>query len=361
MEEASRKIEEQGTTIRTIVLIFIGAGVNLTVGYVTLLSALNALISSPTKTLMSNIPQTAIIFALLYFVVGILYSTSASLAFKPKRIISPLFTQLLAASFVPILVYYVISITEPQMSLATGAGVAFVVFMMALGIFGAAGLGQERVVKLLVGLNGTKDDVNSFSLLVDGKLSDVIKVLKKPDVREALEIDKRYDKRPSKHSYVFRTPDYHSRQLFIALMADSNNAKTQLSTVSYTQTRYWIQKTGSIKEKQRISTLEDVLRGAGLTFNPDTTNSPAKLIAYNHGLGVTEPKLLGLKNVSNSSKAILGCLAVLIGVVTLLWKTGYMNPDTYETFVVLAGLSILVDFLPLVKIKRRELDLDDLE
>src|SRR5271157_1970959 len=346
MEESFQRIQEQGAEIRTIILIFIGAGINLTVGYVTLLSALYALVPSPEKTLASTVPQTAVIFALLYFLVGILYSTSASLTFKPKRIISPIFTQLLTASFVPVIIYYVVSVQQPPISLASGAGLAFGIFWLALLLFGVAGIGQEIVVKRLVGLNGTKEDLSSFSLLVDGKLSDVIHALKKLDVREALDIDKRYDKRPSKHSYVFRTPDYFSRQFFIALMEDSNSngSRTQLSTVSYTKTRYWIKKPSILKEEQRKNTLEEALREASLTFNLDTTNSPAKLLAYSHGLNVTEPKLFGLKDMSFSSQVILVCLALLIGVVTVLWIAGYMNPDTYETFLVLGGLSILIDF-----------------
>jgi hypothetical protein len=361
MQVSYKRLIEQEATIRSIVLVFLGAGVNFTIGYVVIISALAALISEPIDTLTAKASQTTVIFAMLYFLIGIIYSSCASLAFKPKRIISPFFSQIVTSSFVPILAYYIISTQHSDWTLATGTEVTFILFFTALVIFLVAGFGQERIVKYFVGLNGTKEDVTSFSLMVDGNLSSVITALKQPDVIEALEIDNRYNKRTSKQSYVFRTPSYFSRQFFISLVEDPQvYAKTQLSTISYIQTRYWIKKTGTLMEENRKNTLEDALKRAGLAFSNDDTNSSAKVQAYKYGLNVTESKLLGLKSVSVSSWIIMAGLIGLIVLATALWQLGFMTPDTYESFVVVAGISIFIDFLPLLRIKRSKFEQDDL-
>src|ERR1035437_267181 len=109
MEGINNKIITEEATVRYIVLVFLGAGINFTIGYAAVLSGMYAMVQSPIQTLNTHLPQTATILAASYFIIGIVYSTSASLAFKPKRIISPLYTQIATAAFVPILVMFVIS------------------------------------------------------------------------------------------------------------------------------------------------------------------------------------------------------------------------------------------------------------
>jgi len=361
IEDIYKRMKEQRTTIRSIVLIFLGAGINFTFGYAVMLSSLNAMIQSPLQTIASNIPQTTVLLAIVYFLVGIIYSTCTSLAFQPKRIISPIYNQIITASFVPVLVIYILATVprNPPMDLVTGSGTTLGLFILSLVIFLLAGIGQTFVVKSLVGLNGTKEDVNSFGLIINGKFSDVLKALKKPDVREVLRIPKEEDSKRGERSYVFRTPDGSNEQLFIAVIEDSqDNTKTQLATVSYRQTYYGIGKTGSLMEKVRKETIERALKDAALTFKDDNSDSLARLLAYTHGLAITESKLLGLKSMPPHSKAILIGLILMIAIVTGVWKVGYITLETYETFLIFAGFSALFDLLPLLKSKRRKLDLD---
>src|SRR5216110_822 len=94
---------------RQVVLIMLGAGINFSVGFGLFASGLSALIVSRGGVLLATgLPGEVLILATSYFVIGSVYSTVASLALNPKRIVNPLFIQLVTASFVPVLVFYIL-------------------------------------------------------------------------------------------------------------------------------------------------------------------------------------------------------------------------------------------------------------
>jgi len=224
-------------------------------------------------------------------------------------------------------------------------------------MFLSAGILQTIVVRYLVGLNGTKEDINSFGLVINAKLKDVLKVLRDDEVQEALNI--RDDRKTGQHSYVFRTPLGASKQLFIAIISDlDDKEKTQLATVTYRQTYYGIMKTGKVIEEERKGTIQRALKKAGITFSNDDTDSLARLMAYTHGLSVTESKLLTLRSMPPHSKAILIGLILMTSLMTIIWKANYITPEMYEIFLVSAGFSILFDLLPLLRTKRKKAEID---
>jgi hypothetical protein len=220
-------------------------------------------------------------------------------------------------------------------------------------MFFVAGIGQTPIARYLVGLNGTKDDMNSFGLVINSTLENVLKVLRSDGVQEALFLDKREEWKTGEHSRVFRTPPVARRQLFIAVIADPNDdKKTQLATVSYVQTYYGILKTGELIEEQRKSTIKKALKKASMTFSDDNTVSLARFMAYSHGLSVTESKLLTLRSLPPHSKAIAIGLTVMSIMMTALWKYSYISLEMFETFCIFAGFAVLFDLLPLIRIKR---------
>jgi hypothetical protein len=362
MRETYKKIEAQENIIRYIALVFLGAGINFTMGYALINSGLTALLQSPIQSLSSTLPQTASILAISYFIIGIVYSVVASLASRPKSIISPLYTQITTAAFIPILITFLLATLtlNPAPDLITGSAFALTVFLFALMLFFAAGMGQTLVVKYLVGLNGTKEDTSSFGLLINGKLRNVVEVLKDADVRETLNLRERDDKKIGNHSFVFRTPPDARKQFFIAVTEDSvDKTKTQLATVSYRQTFYGIIKLSNLVIEQEKRTIESVLSRAGFAFNDSKIDSSAQTLAYNRGLSITESKLLELRSLPPYSKAILIGLVTMIVIMTIAWKlTPYITLEMYETFLVLAIFSVLFDLLPLLRTRRTKLDLE---
>jgi hypothetical protein len=361
VEEIYRKLESEEATVRYIVLIFLGAGINFSIGVGVMLSSLSPLVRNPTQALASQAPIqiSVMILVISYFIMGIIYATCFSLmAFQPKRIISPLYVQIITSAFVPILIV-ALQLLQPITDWVTVSSLAFGYFLISFVMFFAAGIGQTIVVRYLVGLNGTKEDTNSIRLLINGKLEDVLKVLRRNDLQEALLLDRKEERKVREHSHIFRTSRAANKQLFIAVIADSDdNNKTHLATVSYSQRFYGILKSGDFLEEERKHIIKFALKKSGMMSSKDVADSPAQLLAYYYGLAVTESKLLSLRSLPPHTKVILGGLVLMTTIMTFIWKIGYITLEMYETFLVFVGFSVLFDLLPLLRTKRKSLELD---
>jgi hypothetical protein len=358
MKKTRQKLRSEMSNIRYLILVFLGAGINFSIGIGVMLSSLTALVRNPAQALSSKgLPTSVAILAISYFAIGIIYATCMSLAFRPKRIISPLYVQIVTASFVPILIV-ALQLLQPIYNFATVAFLALGYFVLSLMMFFIAGIGQTIIVRYLVGLNGTKEDTDTFRLLIDSKLENVLKVLRNDEVQEALRLDGE-ERKIGEHSRLFRTSRTEAPQLFIVVMADSEDKnKTHLATVSYREYFYGIVKGGHLLEEEREHIIKKAFEESGLTFKDDATDSIAQSVAYIHGLAVTESKLLSLRSLPPHTRAILIGLTALAVIMTIVWKIGYITLEMYETFLVFAALSVLFDLLPLLRTKRKNLDLD---
>ena len=222
------------------------------------------------------------------------------------------------------------------------------------------GLVQDRIVRHLVGLNGAKEDTSHVSLLIDEKWDRVLHCLESDQLQYSLEISER--QRIGQHAYLFKTDRRKHTQRYLVICPDVDEKKTQLVMVSFELRYYGIEKTLGVldDESMRFAHLIGALRKCGLSIPADEmieTNKeadllPASGIAYDQALRVTESKLLTLRSFPPHQKAILVGIALLFGITTALWLESILSPDLYGTFLVFAVLSILFDFLPLVRVRR---------
>src|SRR5437879_1077034 len=192
----TRVTKESFSDPRQVVLILLGAGINFSLGFGLFSSAIYALVASRGGVLFSSgFPAQVSIVAIVYFIEGSLYSTVASLALRPKRIINPIFVQFVTASFVPVLIFYLVIVIEPLISIPLAIFVAFITFLVALAMFMSAGLGQFLMVRYLVGLNGTNADTRSSSLILDASMKDVLVALDNSAVHVAFGIEERLSRK----------------------------------------------------------------------------------------------------------------------------------------------------------------------
>jgi hypothetical protein len=348
-----QKLKSETSAVRYLVTLLLGAAINFTIGIGVILSSLNALVYTPAQTLTSQspIPQSVILLVTFYFIIGIIYATAASLSFQPKRIVSPLYVQIISAAFVPILIAS-LQLLKPVADWVTVSALALVYFLISFVMFFIAGVGQTAIVRYLVGLNGTKENTRSLGLTVDGKIDEVLKVLRTYDFEEALAVVEQ--RKIGRHFYLFAALPNAKERLFIVIIADpKDDQKTELATVSYTQTYYGIFKTGELMEVERKDTIIKALKMAGMKPLIDNTDSLARRIAYRYGLSVTESKLLSLKSMPPHSRAIGIGIALMALIMSFLWKGSYITSEMFVTFWIFAGFAILFDFLPLLTTKRR--------
>jgi hypothetical protein len=360
IKKTRQKLRSEISNVRYLVLVFLGAGINFSVGFGVVLSSLLALVQNPTQTLLSQaaLPASVAILVFSYFIMGTIYATVVSLAFHPKRIISPLYIQIVTSAFVPILIV-ALQLLQPLTDLVETAFLALSYFAISFVMFFVAGIGQTAIVRYLVGLNGTKEDTSTFRLIILDKLENVLKVLRSDEVQEVLELDRREEQKVREHARLLRTSRTATKQFFIVVASDASDSNiTHLATVSYSEMFYGVTKSGYLLENEREHVIKHALRRAKMKFTPDASDSTAQSIAYIHGLAVTESKLLSLRSLPPHTKAILGGLIVLAFIMTLVWKVGYVTSEMYESFLVFAALSVLFDLLPLLRTRRKSVDID---
>src|SRR6266699_2034037 len=337
-----------------VVLILLGAGVNFSLGFGLFASGIYALIASRGGVLLtSGIPTQVSILAIAYFVEGSLYSTVASLALRPKRIINPIFVQFVTASFVPILIFYLTVFYDPSISIPLAIFVAFVVFWLALAMFLSAGLGQFLLVRYLVGLNGSKGDTRSSSLILNASMKNVLAVLDSNAVRTAFVIQEQLSRKSNLR--VFRTNPNTSEQYYLLVLEDpTDREKTQLATVAYRLDAFGIRAgNGDILDEMRLNELRQIFREDGISVLVGEA-SEALTIAYEYALGVTQTKLLSLRSSQPYLKAIAVGIVLMAGLSTTLWMLGIISVELFQTFVIFFSFALLFDFLPLLRKPKEE-------
>ena len=347
-EFAIKQLREQMELARYIVFVFLGAGINLTVAL--------GLVVQGVPSLRFEIRSDFIeilTLAIAYLVLGMVYSTITSLSFHPKRIVSPNHIQTVTIPFVATVVVVIILVDPEIIAFVTKIPSWLLVSLVGLlAFFTAAFLLvvmawiQTPVVRYLVGLNGTKDDMLPAYLLVKAKLSEVLNALN-PNVLYALGVgDGREIKRDT---HLFATAREHQQQFFVIVCPDSENREwTQIAAISYELDYYGIGKPPrtEIVHKGRINQLKEALKKLAVDSDPPRMLEPASTICHEHALECTESKIMTLTRLPKRHLVTLvGALAMGL-IMTGLWHFKLVNMDLLQTFIVFALLAILFDFVP---------------
>ncbi len=356
-------VTKRGQIIREFTLILLGAGINLTIAFGLAIQGTTAVLfptQFPTQPELYH--GLEILFyppylALSYLFLGIIYSVIASLSSRPKRLISPFYVQLTTTTVFAVAISYVLL----QRAVSWPAFFAnFIVYVpAALALFFVIGRVQDRVARYLVGLNGSRHDTTSVSLIINSRLESVLECL--DEIKYALQVEE--EGQVAGDAYLFRTDRQQRVQRFLIVCPDIDKSRTQLVMVSYELRHYGIEKTlGAIDdENMRFEHLIRSLRShhvnlptqAIMERNKRRSLLPASTLAYSYALGITESKFLTLRSVPPHHKAILAGIAFLFIITTALRLESFLSDDLYRTFIVFAALSVVFDFLPLMRFRKR--------
>ena len=162
MKDIESQIVRNSALIREITLTFLGAGIQVAFSLSVMTQFVQDMRGSP--QLVTG-DQT---FEIIYLLLPIFYCIPASLLFTPKRLISPLFIQLLTFVFAQLIVYPSIvqnpiifllqtSNGNQSVSAAQYSEQFSVLYFLILIV---AGVVQFFAVRWVVGLNGNENDVN---------------------------------------------------------------------------------------------------------------------------------------------------------------------------------------------------------
>jgi hypothetical protein len=315
-----------------------------------------------------------LVIVLIYFGVGIMYSTYTSLLLRPKKLVSPLIIQIITTlvlllmianyatypEYVQLRLGNTTSVLTPEQqrqnsSVLQQLNVLALVLIMMLPI---AGWVQRYVVRILVGVNGTdsEKDLYKRAFSVPMPYVELRKLLTEESFLQT------YSLSDTRKGNFLRLQGNDGRAYhIITATLDSENeaAKAILSIVSYemvtgniTNTTYAQNQSNGITDtiEGKISRVagRHVPLGQPLPYQPEALGMGVQL-----ALEKTKPRILEIKEAKRYAVAGI-LLTIVIGAMTYLYYSKYIPIEVYVSSVVLIGITVILELMQLLRAPRHE-------
>lgn len=289
-----------------------------------------------------------------YVILTIVYCIILSLAFHPKRIVSPINVQVGTATVLSAFLIYSqtanmrITSTIQALELFESLALATIIltfFLVAVGVF------QFLVVKWVVALNF--DSVDRMSFLVDGKTEEIMKILGDEFV-DVWEFSRRKDNpRAKKPIWVLKCRDPYGNSIILTLGSYSGDEKKcVLATVAYHKGLYSISESKT-SSGMRVSIINDVrerLRQSDLKLSlaqMDGVDDPVSSKAYSHALASTLPKTEITKEFFRNIPRyyLYGIIATSIALLSMsaAFALHLLDSGTYVGGVIVLVVALLAE------------------
>lgn len=305
------------------------------------------------QDLSSLEPQTPLLIG--YFIITIAFSIPASLSFKPKRIVSPLYIQIITGVFILGIIsnYLILNanlFSERAIQNALVSTLLIVVTMIVTGFV------QTEIVKRVVGLNGILNDLDrkTYRLSTDfQKISSEMR--KKPFLNlsdfKIIEFDNNTLVLASK-SYV------HEKLVLVASEDPKKPLETILATVSYEVKHESITKSENASAIMKsvvmylintIKNLEPSIQIVEESLENEISNK-----ASVYALSPTRSKFAGLRGTPRYYIFVTIFIAVVGIATTIAYFVEIFGEELYFGTLVLIALEALFVFVPLVRESSKE-------
>ncbi len=292
---------------------------------------------------------------IIYFILTIAYSIATSLSIAPKRIVSPFNIQIGTASFLSV----ALAVIFLQAPLVTDfQQIQNLIFnLLGMGaILVYAGFMQTQIVKWVIGLNGTEDDIERATYLINSDYNTVAEILKD----EAFSNLARF--RVAKEAKDLLVLEGSARirnkvqKFVVALGTDfTNKGNSLLTTASYEAHYYTIAQSRTATERRKaiVRYLEGSLRERNPTVNIIQQEQHDKVVtplALAHALALdTKPRLVALRRLPKLHVAIMGGIAAAVIAFTILFNAKLIEEDTYYSVLIIIIITVFVELIPLIR------------
>lgn len=268
------------------------------------------------------------------------------MSFKPKRIVSPVYIQILTAGIATlILVDYTIR-TTPEISPYQLALFGFIVFGIFSYLLGVLGFVQALIVRWFIGLNGTSDSVDKKTYPFDIDFDDLSKFLLEKSFLDSWDLLKR----KKGENVVIRSPYLVPLQIRLALSRDNKNSnRSIIATVAYEKKFYSIltSDTATAMRNDMIRRIEDNFK---VKANDIGLDNSASTLALKSGLYVTETKFVSVWNVPKTFLLTISLTVLALLVMTLMYfQFRWITQDLYGSSIIIIFIALLFEFAPLLR------------
>lgn len=352
MMSLTEKIRREDILLRLIVLIFMGAALN-TLALVFTLEEVGRELQMTTFSQTPSIPfiTTAPHVTVTYLALGTVFSIGASLSFTPKRIVSPIYVQAITATMLLIIIhaYYYYS-NAPVLSLQFLGGESIIVGMF-YGILMGVGWLQREFVRKMIGVNGTRENIDVKTYSINVGYDEFIEVFNR---RFLFNFD--LNKKQDDTSVLLLQSKFGSviKHVIVVTTDPDDKKKTILSITSYLIRNDWLASPRDVSDREWIlGGIERMLRikNPNVLFAERVDDKVATNKAVSQTLKLTSSRFGDLRNYPRRHMVLLGAfISITIGVV-VGHIYNIINNDTLTNSIVFLVIIFLVEALPLLREK----------
>ncbi len=351
MMELYNVMKREDILIRLAVLIFIGAGLNACL----IIFAVQQIREHGTEPKEIPFITTSPELTILYLGVGICYSLATSLTFKPKRIVSPFYIQLVTAT---ILITATITFEYFKISDIVLAQDfienTLILFLLAYGCLAFAGHLQRWIVRRLLGVNGTRDNIHEKTYCMNVNFSHISKILSQKDF---LKKNGWIVKVKSEDTIVLQTTNEMQEKHTLALVSDGKNENNCFLTLtSYLIKFDWLRTPDSVIDHEGImGGIERLVKKDNESMNLVEIDKDQRSthLALEYTLKVTKSPFGELANYPKRHIIVVGFLSIVMVSVSLyhVYDPVRVPLDTVINAFIFVSLGIVADVYSTVKEK----------
>lgn len=355
------ELSKEDKTMRLLALTVFGVALEAIVGNAFILNAYDTLTFAnfvSTSTSTTFIPAYTMPLLAVYVLLPVPYCWLASRSFKPKRIVSPLNIQIM--SFTTIVVGYILIniIYVMNYSFANFNLVLFLDNVLSVGLsLGAlllfVGFFQDQVVRFLLGLNGTADDIDLKAWPVEVPFSEISDTLDSEFLHHyGLRLKKRDEK-----VLLLRLRTRDKRKVVLGFAPDPSDAfKSILAACGYGQGSYSIYRLDTASEmrdravKDLQYRLTENREGKSFFDKPlkETTDLASEEVR-DFALEVTETGTSSLARVRRSILLTIGLPMAVLALLLVLWISGRVSTDLFGSSIVFYLFTLVTIYYPELK------------
>lgn len=332
-------LAQEAAGMRVVFLTFIGAGLEL-IPAIPFIANASSFVKGYTAVSPISDP-TLIILGFALFPVA--YGLSTTLAFRPKRLVSPTHIQSLAVTLATIV--FAISLFMPPLPLqpitssTAVQGLELWFLFAVLLVF--TGMVQTAGVRLIVGLNGNQEDIVSEVYRINAGFETVAQVMQRDDFLDLggfRAVKGSGDSLLLRSSYKLSPGD----KMVFTLKSAAEPDSTVLTTLAYEVRFYTIAPPSSLLYRDSIViTLENLLKSVNSSIRVERGRiEEASPSALKYALSVTRPSLAGIGPIPKYHLFTLIFAALVASIMTAAFYFHSIGIELYVSSLIL----ILVEF-----------------
>lgn|GEM_PF-1134918 len=287
------------------------------------------------------LPDNITLLSIFYFILGIIYCTSATLLSFPKKIVSPIYTQFV--SFALLYSYLLVQMYEGRISGSLLLFNASIILVLILSLSLAFGLAQTPLLRFLVGVDGSRDDLNIRSFIVNARLDSLSSLFQQLEVAKALNIrgSRRLD---SGAIYEIESPPNRVKRILI-LKDPDYEGRTQIALAQYKISYFAIERMKEDESLLTVRPLELSLQHAGFEVIESVKATIAEEVLSRESLKAAEPALVSWDSLEGYKKTTLISLSAIILILFLMWYFVQISLIYFYLLLSLLGSSLLLFFI----------------